>query len=319
MRFYRLLTLTTIVALWLSSSSSNAQNPYESLGVKVEPLTLSKGKYVEFFDIETVVQIGTVLFNTETNQVVAFLKTDTLYSESNLSPEIISRWLSPDPLASEFPSWSPYNYVLNNPIRLNDPDGRAPDVYIYGPDADKAVTALNNSSSLGISRDASSGKLSASGKASNPAEQKLVEAINDNSIDVNLITKSEGTFDSKDGTKANPLLPGGFEGSEVINVRTVATQFINIDAAKNVAGIIGETTGATITHEINEAYIGGKINPGGNYDNTYKSAHSKASSLDSINGSFQINKDTRSDPNSNIWQGRKNQDDTWKKVISTPK
>ena len=67
MRFYRLLTLTTIVALWLSSSSSNAQNPYESLGVKVEPLTLSKGKYVEFFDIETVVQIGTVLFNTETN------------------------------------------------------------------------------------------------------------------------------------------------------------------------------------------------------------------------------------------------------------
>lgn len=131
MRFYRLLTLTTTVALWLSASSTKAQNPYETLGVKVEPLTLSKGKYVEFFDNETVVQIGTVLFNTETNQVVAFLKTDTLYSESNLSPEIISRWLSPDPLAKEFPSWSPYNYVENNPIKLTDPDGRAPDIYRF--------------------------------------------------------------------------------------------------------------------------------------------------------------------------------------------
>ena len=38
----------------------------------------------------------------------------------------VGRFLSLDPLASDFVAWSPYNYVLGNPVRLVDPDGRAP-------------------------------------------------------------------------------------------------------------------------------------------------------------------------------------------------
>ncbi|MDZ7741024.1 MAG: hypothetical protein U5Q03_04560 [Bacteroidota bacterium] len=34
--------------------------------------------------------------------------------------------MSPDPLSEEYSSWSPYNYVMNNPIILIDPDGREP-------------------------------------------------------------------------------------------------------------------------------------------------------------------------------------------------
>ena len=36
----------------------------------------------------------------------------------------VSNWLSVDPLAEKFPNASPYNYCLDNPINLIDPDGR---------------------------------------------------------------------------------------------------------------------------------------------------------------------------------------------------
>jgi len=39
---------------------------------------------------------------------------------------IIGRFLQIDPLAASFPDYSPYNYTLNNPINMWDPDGRAP-------------------------------------------------------------------------------------------------------------------------------------------------------------------------------------------------
>ena len=38
----------------------------------------------------------------------------------------ISLWLSVDPLAEKYPGVSPYVYTLANPVRLIDPDGRAP-------------------------------------------------------------------------------------------------------------------------------------------------------------------------------------------------
>jgi len=38
---------------------------------------------------------------------------------------VVGRFLSVDPLAVDFAAWSPYNYVLNNPVLLLDPTGRA--------------------------------------------------------------------------------------------------------------------------------------------------------------------------------------------------
>ena len=44
---------------------------------------------------------------------------------------VVGRWTSVDPLAGKMPGWSPYNYVMGNPLRLVDPDGRSPEDHIF--------------------------------------------------------------------------------------------------------------------------------------------------------------------------------------------
>lgn len=121
-----------------------AQNPFEKFGYEPKIGTLSKGKYIEHFDNDSIVRIGNVLFNTYTNNISAFAKIDTLYTEANLDPTLISRWMNPDPLSDEFPDKSPYNFVNNNPLRFVDPLGLAPeDIIINFLDADGNKQQIN--------------------------------------------------------------------------------------------------------------------------------------------------------------------------------
>lgn len=107
--------------LFILRGVSTAQNIYESIGKKTEVLTLSNGTYQELVPNDTLVRIGTVLFNTVTNEVVDFIsKSDT---NSYVEADVASRFLSVDPIAREYPELTPYQFASNTPIESIDLDG----------------------------------------------------------------------------------------------------------------------------------------------------------------------------------------------------
>jgi len=240
-----------------------AQQPFEEYGYKVKVATLSKGKYQEFFDQDSLVQIGSVIIDQYTGKIVSFVTVDTVYSEATLQPELVSRWLSPDPLSERYYSLSPYNYGANNPIRYSDPTGLAPnDVILQGPEKQKAFAQLQSAvkGQLNLSMD-KNGKVSytqTNSKAALSADAKqLTTAIDDHSVVVK-VNATTSDF-NKDG-KVVPV--GSFEGNTVTknaDGTTVETkQQVNPDAASKMDSY-AKRPGATMLHEVTESYLGGKF------------------------------------------------------------
>ena len=99
---------------------------FSKLGYKKSVMHTSwKGEFEEFHDQADVVEIGTVLFNTKTNQVVGFVSEEKI--ETNVASATAA--MSIDPHCERYPWITPYAYCLNNPVRFVDPDGR--DIKIY--------------------------------------------------------------------------------------------------------------------------------------------------------------------------------------------
>jgi hypothetical protein len=117
--------LLSLLLLPAALCRAQVDNPFESIGKKGKILTLSNGKYVETFDYDSVERIGSVIINIRTRKVVRLLKSERTFRKFSDNSSA-SRWWSPDPLAQNMTQWSPYNFAYDNPIRFNDPDGRAP-------------------------------------------------------------------------------------------------------------------------------------------------------------------------------------------------
>lgn len=108
--------------LFVVLSIDAQQELFKKFGHNKAPLTLSKGLYKETFENSDMMQVGTVIINTHTEKIVIFLDIDT--TANAYKAEATSRFLTVDPLAEKHYNWSPYVYVLNNPLRYVDPDGR---------------------------------------------------------------------------------------------------------------------------------------------------------------------------------------------------
>ena len=64
--------------------------------------------------------------------------------------ELMTMWLSVDPMADKYPSISPYAYCAWNPVKLVDPEGR--DIHIVGDDnyRSKVLSLINQLSKSGL-------------------------------------------------------------------------------------------------------------------------------------------------------------------------
>jgi hypothetical protein len=134
----------TILVLAISTFAY-AQDSYKKVNMSSERvLTVSQGYFDEVHEHKELERIGSVIINTKTRKIERILTDDELAEESRIAPDVVTRWLSPDPLAAKFPYASPYNSFGNNPVLYVDSDGRENMIYIVFLPGDKTTLSLED-------------------------------------------------------------------------------------------------------------------------------------------------------------------------------
>lgn len=273
--------LALLLALVLPLAA-HAQQPFERFGVKVKILTLTNGRYPEFFDNDSLRRIGTVVYDTRLERVAYLLPPDSLVGR--LESDITARFISVDPLAEKDAHITPYAFARNNALRYKDPDGRqAKDIIITGDKSKEALAQLQAATSLKLSMD-ESGKVAATGKAKTDADKNLQAAVNSTSVTVRVNATSSNT-----SANGRWFVGGAFGGSEVKDGKTLTTQTVNPNQMQKLDAVSGNRKGSAMMHEVLESYFGGVDSPGSpapTFDpgstgfSNYQNAHNKAKAAD---------------------------------------
>jgi len=160
-----------------------------------------------------------------------------------------------------------------------DPDGRSDELFINGDESESAFALLQSSTSMILSRDSKTGKISAIGEALNEDDKKLLNVIKCNEISVNVEANS---FNSINVNGVNYMTNGGaFMGNIIENSSFTSEIQIGIKPFESISltfdistvkafqtinpylledfDIFAGTKGKSILHEITEAYSGGLI------------------------------------------------------------
>jgi hypothetical protein len=197
-----------------------------------------------------------------------------------------SIFVNVDPLVEK--TMQPYAYANNNPVMLIDPTGMesesVDDIIIRGNKSQEVFKQLQSSTSLKLKMD-NDGKIIASGIAKTNVDKKLLEAIED----TNVIVQINAT--SSNFTESGLWYVGGSYGGSSIGKdnKIYTSQTINPEMTSKIDKFYDMKKGVSVMHEIIESYIGGIESPGiggPTFDNTtlefkaYSNAHNKAEMID---------------------------------------
>lgn len=253
-----ILTLSIILAT--CGALAHAQAVFKKYGFNKKPLTLSKGKYNEFFTNDEVVQIGTVRFNTRTNKVIQLLEEDT--TKNNYLSDRSSIWYSVDPLAEKYPNYSPYVYCMNNPVNFIDPDGRWVKGVSYGKDGTLVFSKEASKSTIRMCKALSlndNGKSMLKFAINSDINVKMKMVNNEKSISHG--TTLQGNNNPKDnyGRVVNPDGTYGIKEATVsVNEAELKNAILNPKSehyGQTLEEAIGATTGHEIVHGTNKSEI----------------------------------------------------------------
>ena len=117
--------LSVILVFTVAVANSQNEDPYAIFGHKSAVNYKSSVRdFLYIKNTDTCSDIKAIALDAGNGKIFLLGTDDCVIQIYDVEPTDILTWLSVDPKAEKYPSWSPYNYTLNNPIKFIDPDGR---------------------------------------------------------------------------------------------------------------------------------------------------------------------------------------------------
>lgn len=209
--------LLVLLLIGISNVFSQNLNPYEQFGyqTKYEYVRTKKddGLYIKNSIAST--KVKALLISLKTKQIFVLDEKDSITQISNIPENVLTRFLSTDPLTKKYPELTPYQFASNTPIQGIDLDG----LEIYLTTSGELLGSFGKSTALRIVTDATvqtqvRADATAGLTQNNKNYNSYHTSVTTLNTTINMLSKAETT------TKAEGFSAGVTHKDEIINGST---------------------------------------------------------------------------------------------------
>ena len=308
-------TQLTLIIFFVCLIVKAQDNPYAFFGYESEvKYETNISSLLTIHNADTTSIHKKIAFDFERKFIYYLNENDSILETDSFEESNIMVWLSVDPLASEYPSLSPYAFVADNPIIYIDPDGRR---IVLGEHQD-AIKTFNSviTSSFGgnviSKRDKKTGDIKLYDKNGkeilNNAQLSEIEGLSNkqmvNAITLLKLVNDKQTVNLKAIDKEHPLGEGGNnpQTSDITQVGSYFHGAIDVGDILAITQAIEESGKETpidgvdlILHEALEQYLKQNVQMKGkditmfnsdNINSLYTQAHNRTKTILNQDGNY---------------------------------